>query len=294
MHKLKLQFVSRKDINENAWNHVVRHSRFSRIYAYTWFLDAMTDKSWTGLVIGEYEAVFPILIKKKLFIPYITTPHLCQQLGLFTVDESNTDSYLKPIQTSLKSYLKTELTLNPGSIFPTLCTTKTNHILPLNESYESLKKDFNRNTIRNITAALKSEAKLIYTQETDIFLDFVYTHEPSRSLNQIYHPLQNLINYTFEVGNGNIIVAFVEESLAAAAFVIEDEERIYFLVCASSEKGKDLKLMYLIIDFLIQKYANTQKIFDFTGSNISSIARRNLGFGAIAEEYYFLKMKVFN
>jgi hypothetical protein len=294
MHKLKIQYLSREDINENAWNHVVRHSPFNRIYAYTWFLDAMSNWAWTGIVIGDYEAVFPVLIKKKLLLPYITTPPLCQQLGLFMMDQQNTALYLDAIQKTLKSYLKTEITLHTGSSFTNHCTIRTNHVLPLDAPYEILQKGYNRNTIRNLNTAKKVDTKTIKFHEVKTFLDFAQDHEPSGSIKHIYTQLHHLISNTLLHENGHILAVYHAGQPVAMAYYIEDQERIYFLVCASTEKGKELKTMYLLIDHLIKTYANTSKIFDFTGSNMPSIARRNLGFGATSETYYFLKMKIFD
>lgn len=293
MHKLKIQFLSRKDINENAWNHVVRHSPFNRVYATTWFLDAMSDCAWTGIVIGDYDAVFPLLIKKKLFLQYITTPPLCQQLGLFTSNEKNKEIYINAIKKSLQSYLKTELTLHTGSNFKSHCTPKTNHVLHLDEPYEILKKGYNRNTTRNINNAQKAALNIEQSTDVTAFLDFALLHEPSGSISQIYTQLNQLIHHTLLQKNGQIIAMRHEGKAEAMAYFIDDNERIFFLVCASSDKGKEMKLMYVLIDYLIQKYAGTNKIFDFTGSNMPQIARRNLSFGATSEEYYFLKMKFF-
>jgi hypothetical protein len=294
MHKVKIQYINRIDINENAWNHVVRHSPFNRVYAYTWFLDHMSDQAWSGIVIGDYEAVFPLLIKTKLLLKYITTPPLCQQLGLFMLNDKNSAFYLAEIQKSLKSYLKTELTLHHGSGFANHCVSKTNHILPLNRPYEILKQGYNRNTIRNINAAKKTNVNIVSTIEVHAFLDFVLVHEPSGSVKSIYTQLHHLVSHTLLHGNGHIIEVHQNGKPEAVAYYIEDPERIYFLVCASTDKGKEMKLMYLLIDHLIKTYADTNKVLDFTGSNIPSIARRNLGFGATAEAYYFLKMKIFD
>ncbi len=294
MHKVKIQYLSRKDINENAWNHVVRHSPFNRVYAYTWFLDAMSDWAWTGIVIGNYDAIFPVLIKKKLLLSYITTPPLCQQLGLFMMDEDNTVLYLDTIQKSFKLYLKTEVTLHIGSSLQSHCTIRTNHILPLDAPYEILKKGYNRNTTRNLNTANQVETKIKHIHEVKAFLDFAMDHEPSGSIKHIYTQLHHLISHTLIHRNGYILAVYHAGQPEAMAYYIEDQERIYFLICASTEKGKELKLMYVLIDHLIKTYADTSKIFDFTGSNMPSIARRNLGFGAIAEAYYFLKMKIFD
>lgn len=294
MHKLKIQYLRREDINENAWNHVVRHSPFNRVYAYSWFLDAMSDCAWTGIVIGDYEAVFPVLIKKKLFIPYVTTPPLCQQLGIYMMDQHNTALYLGDILKSLKSYLKTEVTVHTGSGFPNHCTIRTNHILSLNAPYEILQKGYNRNTIRNLHTAKKADTTIMQLFEVKSFLDFTQEHEPSGSIKHIYTQLHQLISHTLLHRNGHIVAVYHEGRPEAMAYYIEDQERIYFLVCASTEKGKTLKMMYLLIDHLIKTYADTSKIFDFTGSNMPSIARRNLGFGATVEAYYFLKMKIFD
>ena len=63
----KIKFLYNKEINRIQWDDCVLNSVNSKVYALSWYLDIVSDE-WNGLVYGDYELVFPIVIKKKYFL----------------------------------------------------------------------------------------------------------------------------------------------------------------------------------------------------------------------------------
>src|SRR4030042_6270076 len=93
---LMIRHFIHTEINREKWDTCIENSCFETIYPYSWYLD-LVSPAWEGLVMGDYEAVFPITWKKKYGILYIVQPVLSQQLGVF--------SPAKPAGSDVQSFL---------------------------------------------------------------------------------------------------------------------------------------------------------------------------------------------
>lgn len=292
MLKFGFKHLTRHEIDVAKWNEAIKNAVNTRIYAYSWYLDVMTDRQWSALIFKDYDCVFPLLVKTRFYLKYVTHPYLCQQLGIFSKTSDQLDIYSNYVLDYLKvSYFKTDCSVNNNFIKNGDLTTKTNHILDLTKPYQEIKKSYNRNTKRNIVKALTEMVVIEETSEINTFLHFMKKNDNTKIVDSIEKNIHTLIETTFKLGRGLLIFAKDHSGLNAVAFFIIDENRIYFLLCSSDKSGKEKKAMYLIIDSVIKRFAGSNKILDFTGSNMANIARRNLGFGAIDETYFSLRLR---
>lgn len=288
-----LRILSRDEIDDDQWNLCVSLSAGTKIYAYTWFLDAVTDRKWKGVVSDSYQAVMPFFLKRKLLIPYVTQPFLCQQLGVFALPG------IMPDKNAFYEVLKDgilKIDIMTGSNLPAhiLFTEKTNHVLNVNRSYENIRADYSRNTKRNIAAALESGLSIVPLDDAQNLVSFLSLHDPTALVSRNMGKIKKLISTSFKMSAGLAWGAADHEgSLHAVAYFIVERETVYFLLCASDDTGKNAKSMYHLIDHAIHTFAGHKNAFDFTGSSIPNIARRNLGFGASPETYYHVKWKKF-
>jgi hypothetical protein len=291
MLKSRLKHLKREEIDVKKWDEIIKNAVQSRIYAFSWYLDAITDGKWSALIIDDYVAVFPVLVKKILFIPYVTHPFLCQQLGLFSKNHAFFEEYSIIISKYLTTnFLKTDTTINNTFVTGKNISSRSNHILPLDLEYDDLYKKYNRNTKRNINKANESNLILYESDDVSAFVEFIKSNDESGIAGLIETNISHLISASFTREIGTIIMAKDEDGVHSSAFYIIHEQRIHFLLCASDSIGKEKKAMFLIIDEIIRKYAGFKYVFDFTGSNIENISRRNEGFGAETEIYYHLKL----
>ena len=79
----KISIIKHNRLDKNKWNNCIEKSVNSNIYAFSWYLDLVSN-NWEGLIYGDYELVFPIIFKKYFFLKKIYHPLFCQQLGPFT------------------------------------------------------------------------------------------------------------------------------------------------------------------------------------------------------------------
>jgi len=99
-----------------------------------------------------------------------------------------------------------------------------------------------------------------------------------------------LIEYGHTHANGMIYAAYNQHNtLCAAAFFFFSGKRVTYLNAVSTEEGKNINAMHLIVDQFIKEHSGSALTLDFEGSIIPGIARFYNGFGALAEQYYSLK-----
>lgn len=285
-----IQRLTRNQIDDSKWNEAINHSSHPRVYALSWYLDCMTQNQWSALVIGDYDAVFPLYNKYKFGIPYITQPILCQQLGLFSKIELDESVHKYIIEYIKTHFLKCNLLINGSGNFPLDSIAKINHILPINKDYNDISTAYNTNTKRNLKKA--ANQNLIFSKSTDVktFVNFIVKNDKSERLREVSEQITHLIQNSQNLGNGNILTVTKEDKIISGIFYISDADRVYTLIMASDDVGLQSKAMFLLIDDVIKQYSGKKKYLDFFGSNIENIARRNEGFGALKEVYFQLHL----
>lgn len=292
---MAFKVLMRNQIDDHQWNSCINLSENRSVYALTWYLDAVTDAKWKAIVLDDYRAVMPVFRKCKFFIPYVMQPLLCQQLGIFSGDTFLSALEVNNFFQILKQgILKFDIMCSSNLPEDISYIKKVNHVIKMDNNYEAISSEYNRNVKRNINTCNKEAFTYSETIDTEIFLDFIITHDQTNIVSKCRTNIKNLIDSAFNRKAAFFAVLYEDNSIRAAAFFIEDMDRLYFLLCASDQRGKKTKAMYLLIDLVIKKYAGKKKYFDFTGSNISSIARRNLSFGSDEEIYFHLKWQRFS
>ena len=289
----KIEFYKRSQIDVAKWDSLVCKSSSRLIYFESWYLDSMTNSQWNALIYGDYEFVMPLPFRRKYFIQYIYQPYITQRLGVIGKDGCSPEIVFEFLSSIPSKYLivhlngtfKTEINSNYDVV------QRDNQILRLIKGYDHIAADYNRNTRRNIQAANEFELTIDYNLDVEQFLEFQCQWEPQEFTKPNANSIKNLI-YNAKIYSQPLLVGVYDNSeLISAGLFIVDAQRVYFLLCSSSNVGKDKRAMFLLIDRVIERYAGEDKIFDFTGSSIKSIAQRNLGFGAETEHYSFVSRK---
>lgn len=296
MQSLKL--ISRNEIDDIRWNLTVSNANQSRIYAQTWYLDAVTGGNWYAFIVNDYQFVMPLAYRRKLGIPYIFQPFISQQLGVFGKEQCPPDLLTLLLKSIPQKFWFVDITIVNKPKINARCYSileRQNHIIDLNKSYQSIAKDYNRNTRRNIKRAMDQSLTFQVDIKVEQFIDFQSYWEPGEFTAPNRTFVEKLISAANNYAHVIICGVFDQEELIATGLFIVDNQRVWFLLCASSKVGKEKMAMFFLVDTILKMYAEKPLIFDFTGSNIPSIIQRNSGFGANTEHYYYLSRKsIFN
>jgi hypothetical protein len=291
---MKVQFLTHPQIDKALWDQTVEASKNYLPYAYSWYLDVVSP-DWNALVTDDYQYIFPLTWKSKFLIPYLHQPYFTQQLGLLS-PQLITDEVFNFFLTSLPANIRfVEINVNYANTFSVAnfaSTVRTNLELDLMQSYATIKTLYADNVKRNIA---KAEKNGVTFQEHIPINDVVNLFRSNKGgeLENFkpshYHVLQKLYEVLKQKNNCFTAGAVKDGQLLTGALFIITAKRIVFLFSGNSEVGKQNGAMHYVIDQVIQNYSNTQRIFDFEGSNDANLARFYRSFGSVENVYLHLK-----
>lgn len=285
-----IKYLAQHEIDKSSWDRCIDQAPNGLIYAYSFYLDHMADH-WDGLVLNDYEAVFPLPWRKKYGIHYLYQPFLTAELGLFgkDINDSLLEEFLKAIPKKFKLW---EFSLNYANIFPLKKFSlyqRTNYILDLNKPYEEIYNQYRENSKRNNKKALQSGCHQVSNFHIDHILKLV-KNQPSPSSET---ELARFINLFYQLKNTGKAKTYGIQSkqgeLMASAVFIFSHNRAYYILVGNHPNGKTLGASHALVDAFIRDHAGQDVILDFEGSDIRSLAFFYSSFGAREEKYAAIK-----
>jgi len=288
MARKMIRYLHRRQIDDQKWNRTISASRFETIYPYTWYMDACADQ-WAGYVMNDYECVMPVAFRLKIGLRYIYQPVYCQQLGVFSdrrVDTEITRMFLHEMKGKFRMG---DYALNEGNIIGEEqgyeVADSMNYTLPMEEEYAVLLKNYSENCRRNLKKAYREEIEFTDRVTLEEVIHLKKMSENIQRPEQHYRYVHSLFSKMAGADKMRIFGARMENHLLAAAVFGFSEKRVLYLLSASSERGKEKRAMFMVIDGFIQMHAGNGYVLDFEGSNIASVARFFRGFGAKPQVY---------
>ncbi|MEQ1675171.1 MAG: hypothetical protein ABL876_00640 [Chitinophagaceae bacterium] len=289
-----IQYLTNKQIDKNRWDRCINTAGNGLIYAYSFYLDAMS-KNWDALVLNDYETVMPLTWNKKYGIRYLYQPFLTAQLGIFgnTITEELVGSF---IQQARKHFRFIEISMNSrnNTSSPSGFTTpRSNYILDLSKSYQTLYDGYNENIQRNIKKAMQLGCSIQKDFDVEKVIELAVAQMKQqgnetgenvahfRKLYQFLHEKQ--MAATYGIVNGQ------QELLASCVFFFS-HNRAYYILVGNHPNGKNTGASPALIDTFIKDNAGKNMLLDFEGSDIPSLAQFYSSFGARKEIYPALKI----
>jgi len=287
---MKIRKILRHNISEKQWDQCIENSENGRIYALSWYLDAVTDKQWDALVFDNYQVVMPLPYQMKFGIKMYSQPIFCQQLGPFwtgRLPQGLIDDFIKAIPG--KFYL---LSLNAESaryLKMSQLTYKPNFVLHPNGDCQKLLTVMSSNHRRNIKKARKFN--LSYQDiTTEVYIAFkksTGTKLPEKSWRRLKILLDTANQKQFLKMRG----AFRDDQLISAVCWLDDFNRKVYLQAANNEIGKKSSAAFGLVDEMLKQIENTCYVIDFEGSTNPGVRRFYHGFGAKNEAYPLIESK---
>ncbi len=277
---MKIIHLRHKDIDKEKWNKVVEDSAIGLPYCFTWYLDVVSP-NWEALVTDDYDFIMPLPLKNRYGVKYLYQPQWTQQLGVLAkngnLNQDITNKFISKIP-----YLFYCFNLNYTNSHRNM-RHKVNLTLNLDCDIEKTRIGYNQNTRRNIRKALNSNLFISEISCNEIF--GFYREVNSDVLGSKLNNLRSIMLESFENGVGRGYGVWDNDTLIAALFGIETNQRFIYLNPISSKLGKDKSAMFLLIDNLLEVFSKKKLIFDFEGSMIPGVAKFYHGFGAEVEQY---------
>lgn len=288
-----IHYLEHKNINFQKWDDCIRRSTNPLIYGESWWLNIVCP-GWDALIKGDYEAVMPLTKRKKFALEYLYQPDFTQQLGVFSDGKNDVQKFLQAVPKKfrlIEIQLNTKNTVNNFSEFE-LFPRKTYH-LKLSEEIHVLRKSYSENTRRNLKKFEKSGYKIVSATSADDTINLFKANkgkEPGSLGVKQYTILYQLVDSAFKRKCISILNALdpFGNAVAGALFVHSNSSYI-FLFSGVGKEGKENGALPAIIDHFIASHVPENKILDFEGSMIPTLARFYKSFGS--EEIVYLQVR---
>jgi hypothetical protein len=289
-----IHYLTREQLDEAKWNQCIDQADNGLIYASTTYLDTMA-RHWDALVLKDHEAVFPLTWNRKWGIHYLYQPFLTAQLGLFgkNIDASLLEKFLQHIPRKFRYW---DIYLNHGNVFPLRhfeTYLRTNYVLDLRPSYDTLVQAYRENIVRNIRRAAQSGCQATKGVEVEQVISLAVqqmnTYSPEskenvdrfRKLYALLHSQQQALTYGILSSQGQL--------LSSAVFFIS-QRRAYYILVGNHPDGRTVGASHALIDAFIKDHAGKDLILDFEGSDLRNLAFFYSSFGAKEENFAALKL----
>ena len=284
-----MKLVSRKDLHVDKYLACLEKDRHAPIYAQVKFLDAVAD-NWQVLVLGDYDTVIPLPVRRSSGVKYVYQPIWCQQLGVF----GNRTDVTHLINYAAKKFIKFDYCLRGAY---DIGTKRSNLILGLDHSYLELSKRYSKNRKRDIQKAKQAGLTLRVLKEKSAIQAIALRETRYLKFERNYSQrIENLINSLSQAELIGLEVCHGARKVAGL-FGIQNKDRIYFLhpftFKEHEESAKNHGAMSFLVDSIINHHANSNRILDFEGSMVPGVARFYSSFGAQEEIYTHVKKSLF-
>ena len=288
-----IKYIEHKDIDFIKWDNCIKNSLNNIVYAYSWYLNIVTENNWDAYVLDDYEAVMPLPVRNKFGIRYLYQPLFTQQLGVF----STTDNQLNInafITETIKDFKFAEYNFNVKNTFDSSSANVLKNLnleLDLKRSYKDILSGYSQNHKRNLKKAKENRIVTAFNTDFQAIISLFRQgkgNEIKAFNNKSYLILEKLLTSLSEKNMLCCIGSYNENSdkLIAGIIFLKHNNRQIFLFSGNNKIAKEVGAMYLLADSFIEQSCETTKTLDFEGSNNENLARFYRGFGS-KEKYYF-------
>lgn len=279
------------EIEQTKWdNCVLRHSN-GLVYAQYDYLDCICDH-WSGLIIGDFEAIVPLPWKKKYGFKYYYIPPFIQQLGFIGDTSYLTDAerLIKRIR-SFAWYGDLHFNFSNHLLASALkCENRTNFIIDLSIGYAAIHQSYSHDVKQTIQK--QSADELIYNKTETLSNAIKYYQE------QYADRMPHLSNEDFERltllckhfcnRNACLIRSITDKegNTLSNTLLLKDNRRIYHLLNTTFTEGRTKHSNHRLMDQVLQEFSGSSLLFDFEGSDLPGVKSFYKKFGCHIQPYF--------
>lgn len=278
--------VKYNEINFEKYSQCLENSAQRKYSATKQFLGITSDKKWELLVYKDYEAVMPIPYILKFGLKIVQNPKLCQQLGVFSKENSQdlNDEFFKFL---MEKYVVRLYAFNDGNQFSSDLKTKKNYLMK-SDSYEKVYSGYSPKRKRKLRLdpefEAETEIKTISFIQAENFIRKNVKGGGKKSdvekyicLFSKFHSEKVLEFNAFYFKNEiiNLIAAYADDKTVALLGTFNDPNFVKFSGAS------------VLIDDMMKRTIET-KIFDFEGGDLPSLDEFFRGFRPEMKPYSYI------
>ncbi|WP_025006848.1 hypothetical protein [Marinilabilia salmonicolor] len=253
-------------------------------------LDYLTP-DWHGLVIGDYAGVMPVKISSRFGIRLIQMPHDIHNLDLFSsLTQLSSLKHLvfkHPLFRNFRfisySFLPDVRMDSSNTITEKFLSFRNNYELSLKSDYETIFSTFSKTHRKNVRRFLKENFTIEHNTNPTVYKTL--QQQRAKDKPELYTPESHNANFSkmvqtaINLKKGALYTATKKGEIAGACFFLFGKKRI-ILYHITNAFGRKNYATFGLINHFLQEYSQQNKLLDFAGSDIESIASFNKSFGA--------------
>jgi len=256
-------------------------------YAKKEVLDELSG-NWEILIYGNYEAILPVPLTKKMGINFVIMPLFCQQLGVFSSKDNSeiNDQFLKALKRNYKIFY---YSFNQYNSFSSILEKRKNYKIPISD-YEILRR-------KKYFKGRKSTTKWaqhLYYKEVELnpeHFSFIENNFKGLTKKTDIKKFNDYLNFLNKSNSLKLCAAYLDEVLINIAVLVSEKTEFSLLALINNEAYKKEDGASFLIDKILSHYIH-EKSFDFMGSNIRGIELFFKSFGAELHDYGFIQSKI--
>jgi hypothetical protein len=273
-----IQIIPHASIDQKKWDKFIHASSFPLVFANSFYLNA-TAPRWDALVLGNFKAVMPLTVSKKLNIAYLHQPPFTSQLGIYGQVSKKEMEAIEDILK--KKYKLIEIEQNASVKFSKHVKEKLTYVIDYKKGYT-----YNENTRRNIAKAKKADLAVREVKdETEVlklagsklipWLKNTYKTTPKQA--------NLLLKLLAGAQQNKALVTFVSHDQkgkqTALGYFIFNQFHCVFLKGFSFNKKDNTGSMPALLDHAIRHFEGKVKLFDFGGGTAPGLSTFYKGLG---------------
>ena len=269
-------------IDFEKYQNCIETSVQKNFYAKREILDVLCEE-WELLVLGDYDFVMPVPLKKKYGLRFVLMPLFCQQLGIFG-KEKNKETEQQFLVFLLQNYRVFSYYFNHQNTFEEVLKAKKNYVIERTE-YQHLRKNYFKGRKSTVKTAQYLNFSEVELPEVSAFIK-----DNFKGLEK-GNDFQKLVSYLDFLEAKKMLVifgAFKENQLTSLAITICEDGCYALLGLVNDEKFRLDNGASFLIDRILKEHIH-EKSFDFMGSSIRGIEVFFKSFGSVLQEYPVLE-----
>lgn len=290
-----VRYLKHEAIDKVKWNHCIANAANGLIYATSLYLDVMAD-NWDAIVVNDYEAVMPLVWRKKYFTRYLYQPPFTQQLGVFFTNPLSKEIYGAVESEIIRHFNFAEIFLNHGNnhCFETgRCKEHINFVLNINQPYEGINDSY----LPGFTKSLRRIAKNNFAYRVSDDIDKVIS-----LYRQLYGSRVTHVTGKDFAAFKKLCIALQQQQqlvireaanssngMLATVLLFKDEKRLYNIISCVTEEGKRMEVNYFLYDSIIHEFCNSGLLLDLEGSDIKGVADFYMKMNPVNQPYCFYR-----
>lgn len=136
------------EIDFEKYSECINLSEQYKYSATSFFLDITTAKQWELLIYNDYEAVMPVPFVMKYGFKVVINPHICQQLGVFSIKDSKivNDAFFDFLNANFNVWY---YPFNDCNLFSKKLPRRKNYLIPP-AKYDEVRENYSPKRIRKL------------------------------------------------------------------------------------------------------------------------------------------------